>query len=250
MTSRPGRHIFSWTNLRSNRRRNSASRRVGACGCHSRRRAMAGIRMMRLVTVILLLGLALAATASAAPIDRDGVKVELETAYAPVAKAGGAMDAADPARATPSSNRNEATQAGNPLWKDSAERSHRDPRPAALFRLAPFSGAGHPDHRPARAGPAPAAPAPPERPALKLIGTILSPATSVVLLRDSATQAVTRLRVGEATSGWRVKTVSLRSVIVEKGEQSAILGLPEPRDTPGEQPAPNSPRPGGRTSLH
>ena len=70
------------------------------------------------VRYILLLGLALAGPASAAPIDdRDGVKVELETAYAPVAKAGGAMDAADPARATPSSNRNEATQAGNPLSK-------------------------------------------------------------------------------------------------------------------------------------
>ena len=43
------------------------------------------------VRSILLLGLALAALASAAPID--------------------------PARATPSSNRNEATEAGNPLSK-------------------------------------------------------------------------------------------------------------------------------------
>ena len=58
------------------------------------------------VSYILLLGLVLTAPASAAPIDaRDGVK------------AGGAMDAADPARATPSSNRNEATEAGNPLSK-------------------------------------------------------------------------------------------------------------------------------------
>jgi hypothetical protein len=36
-----------------------------------------------------------------------------------------------------------------------------------------------------------------------------------------------------------VKTVELRSVILEKGEQSAILGLPEPRDATGEHPAPN-----------
>jgi hypothetical protein len=56
--------------------------------------------------------------APAAPIDdRDGVKVELRTAYAPVAEAGGAMDAADPARVTPSANRNEATEACNPLAK-------------------------------------------------------------------------------------------------------------------------------------
>jgi hypothetical protein len=36
-----------------------------------------------------------------------------------------------------------------------------------------------------------------------------------------------------------VKTVELRSVILEKGEQSAILGLPEPRDAAGEHPGPN-----------
>ncbi len=167
------------------------------------------------VTVILLLGLALVAPASAAPID--------------------------PARATPSSNRNEATQAGNPLSKIplSVLTATRD-RPLFSLSRRPPTPAIQADAQPAQA---PAAPAPPERPALKLIGTILSPGTSVALLRDSATQAV--MRVGEATSGWRVKTVSFSSVTVEKGEQSAILGLPQPRDTPGEQTALNSPRPGG-----
>ena len=206
--------------------------------------------MMRLVTVILLPGLALAATASAAPIDdSDSVKAELETAYAPLAKAGGALDAAGPPRATPSSNRNEATQAGNPLSKIplSALTVTRE-RPLFSVSRRPPALAIQTIAQPVQ-DPAPAPPAPPERPALKLIGTILSPATSVALLRDPATQAVTRLRVGEATSGWRVKTVSLRSVVVEKGEQSAILGLPEPRDAPGEQPWPNSPPPAARTSL-
>ncbi len=166
---------------------------------------------------LLLLGFALAAPASAAPID--------------------------PARATPSSNRNEATEAGNPLSKIplSALTATRD-RPLFSLSRRPPAPAIEANAEPAQA---PAAAAPPERPAVKLIGTILSPATSVVLLRDSATQAVTRLRVGEATSGWRVKTVSLRSVTLEKGEQSAILGLPQPRDTPGEQTALSSPRPGG-----
>jgi hypothetical protein len=59
---------------------------------------------------------------------------------------------------------------------------------------------------------------------------------------------VTRLRAGEATSGWRVKTVELRSVILEKGEQSATLRLPEPRDASGENPPPNPPPAGDRTS--
>ena len=167
---------------------------------------------------LLLLGLALAAPASAAPID-------------------------DRDRATPSSNRNEATEAGNPLSKIplSALTATRD-RPLFSLSRRPPTAAIEANAEPAQA---PAAAAPPERPAVKLIGTILSPATSVVLLRDSATQAVRRLRVGEATSGWRVKTVSLRSVTLEKGEQSAILGLPQPRDTPGEQTALSSPRPGG-----
>ena len=165
---------------------------------------------------LLLLGLALAAPASAAPID-------------------------DRDRATPSSNRNEATEAGAALSKIplSALTATRD-RPLFSLSRRPPTAAIEANAEPAQA---PAAAAPPERPAVKLIGTILSPATSVVLLRDSATQAVRRLRVGEATSGWRVKTVSLRSVTLEKGEQSAILGLPQPRDTPGEQTALSSPRP-------
>ena len=172
-----------------------------------------------LVRHILLLGLALAALASAAPID--------------------------PAEAAPSSNRNEATEAGNPLAKIplSALTATRD-RPLFSVSRHPPAPAIEGNAQPAQA-PAAAAPAPPERPALKLIGTILSPATSVVLLRDSATQAVTRLHVGEATSGWRVKTISFGSVTVEKGEQSAILGLPQPGDTPSEQTVLNSPRPEG-----
>ena len=177
------------------------------------------------------------------------MKAELETASAPLAKAGGALDAEGPARATPSSNRNEATQAGNPLSKIplSALTATRE-RPLFSASRRPPALAIQTIAQPVQ-DPAPAPPAPPEPPPLKLIGTILSPATSVALLRDPGTQAVTRLRVGEATFGWRVKTVSLRSVVVEKGEQSAILGLPEPRDAPGELPSPNSPPPIARTSL-
>jgi general secretion pathway protein N len=166
---------------------------------------------------LLLLGFALAAPASAAPID--------------------------PARATPSSDRNEATEAGNSLSKLplSALTSTRD-RPLFSLSRRPPAPAVAANAEPTQA-PAPAAA--PEQPAVTLIGTILGPATSVVLLRDSATQAVMRLRMGEAASGWRVKTVGLRSVTLEKGEQSAILGLPQPRDPPGEQTALGSPRPGG-----
>jgi general secretion pathway protein N len=168
---------------------------------------------------IVLLSLALTAPASAAPID--------------------------PTQTAPPSNRNEATEAGNPLAKIplSALATTRE-RPLFSLSRRPPAAAIEANAEPAQA-PAPAAPPPPERPDLKLIGTILSPATSVVLLRDSATQAVKSLRVGEATSGWRVKTVSLGSVTLEKGEQSATFGLPQPRNPPGEQAAFNPPMPGG-----
>jgi general secretion pathway protein N len=206
--------------------------------------------MMKLTTVGFVLCLATSATASASPIgDRDDVEAKFETASAPVTNAGGVMDAAGPAGATSSSNRNEAAQGGNPLWNIplSALTSTRDRPLFSVSRRSPTLNVETTAQPPLAKDPVP--PAPPERPALKLIGTIVSPATSIALLRDSATQAVTRLRAGEATSGWLVKTVNLRSVIVEKGEQSAILGLPEPRDTPGEQPPLNSSPPSARGSL-
>jgi general secretion pathway protein N len=77
----------------------------------------------------------------------------------------------------------------------------------------------------------------PEKPGLTLIGTIVGPATSLAMVKDPATQAVKRLREGEEASGWRLKTVTLRSIIVEKGEQSAVVGLPNRLDTSDKQAA-------------
>jgi len=195
---------------------------------------MAAIGMMRPATASLVLGLALAARASAGPVDdRDGPKTEVESASAPFL-----TGAEGSAQAAGGPNRDAAAQGGNPLWMIplSALDAIRD-RPL-------FSVSRRPPALPVKAAapspappPGPAAPSPPERPALKLIGTIISPAASVAILRDPATQAVTRLREGETTSGWQLKTVSLRSIIVEKGELSAILALPKPLDTSGEQPS-------------
>ena len=203
--------------------------------------------MTRLPTIFFVLGLPFAGTASADPInDRYSVKAEFETAYAPAPEGDSVVVAGDPARA---SNRDAGTQGGNPLWKIplSALTATRE-RPLFSASRRPPALAVQTAAPPPPQDPAPAAPAPQEGPALKLIGTIVSPATRIAVVRDSATQAVTRLRVGEGTSGWRVKTVNLRSIVVEKGEQSAILGLPEPRVASGEHPAPNSPPPRDRTS--
>jgi hypothetical protein len=70
------------------------------------------------------------------------------------------------------------------------------------------------------------------------------------MLRDTATQAVMRLREREEASGWRLKTVKLRSVVVEKGDRSLVLELRKRFDTPGEQPSANPLALGDRKSRH
>jgi hypothetical protein len=198
--------------------------------------------MMRAAAAFYLVGLALGAAASAGPIDdRDGVKAEVETAYAPIPKEGGVADAEGSAQAPGGPHRDAAAPGGNPLWRIplSALTATRDRPLFSVSRRPPALAVQLAPPPPQAPNPAPAALAPPERPALKLIGTIVSPTTGVAMLRDPATRAVTRLREGEATSGWRLKTVKLRSVIVEKGEQSVILSLPEPLDTSGEQSSQN-----------
>ena len=193
--------------------------------------------MMRAAAALSVLGLALAAAASAGPIDdREGVKAEVEAAYASVQ--GGVAGAEGSAPAADGPHRDAAAQGGNPLWMIplSALTATRD-RPL-------FSVSRRPPALAVKAAPPPPpapdpAPAPPEQPTLTLIGTIVSPGTSVAMLRDTATQAVKRLREGEEASGWRLKTVKLRSVVVEKGDQSAVLQLPNRLDASGEQPSQN-----------
>jgi len=171
--------------------------------------------MIRFAGAFCLLVLALATVASADPVD--------DRASAPAAVA--TQWAA-------------SRQEGNPLWKIplSALAATRDRPLFSASRRPPAPAVVAAPTPPPNSPPPP--PAPPERPALTLLGTIVSPSTSVAMFKDTATQAVTRLRKGEATSGWLLKTVKLRSVVVEKGDQSAILALPNRLDA-GEQPSPN-----------
>ena len=206
--------------------------------------------MMRAAAAFSVLGLALAAAASAGPIDdRNGVKAEVEAANAAAPKEGGVAGAEGSAPAAEGPHRDAAAQGGNPLWMIplSALTATRD-RPLFSVSRRPPALAVHASPPPPQA-PNPA-PAPPERPTFTLIGTIVSPGTSVAVLRDTATQAVTRLREGEEASGWRLKTVNLRSVVVEKGDQSAVLELPKPLDRSGEQPSANPLALGDRKSRH
>ena len=67
-----------------------------------------------------------------------------------------------------------------------------------------------------------------EQPLLTLVGTIVSPKSSVAILQGSNAESVSRLRVGQENDGWRVRGISSHSVVVEKGSQSVQLGLPRP----------------------
>jgi general secretion pathway protein N len=78
------------------------------------------------------------------------------------------------------------------------------------------------------------APPPPERPLLTLVGTIVSRKASLAVLQGSNADAVSRLRIGQENDGWRVQGISLRSIVVEKGEQSVELNLPRPNGAPPE----------------
>jgi general secretion pathway protein N len=75
-------------------------------------------------------------------------------------------------------------------------------------------------------------PAAPERPPLALVGTVVSAEKRVAILFNLTTRRVSQVLEGAEESGWRVRLVSPRSVVMEKDDRSVTLDLPKP----GEQP--------------
>jgi general secretion pathway protein N len=78
------------------------------------------------------------------------------------------------------------------------------------------------------------APPPSERPLLTLVGTIVSREASLAVLQGSNTDAISRLRLGQENDGWRVQSINLRSIVVEKGAQSVKFDLPRPNLAPAQ----------------
>ena len=192
--------------------------------------------MMKRAALFSILGLSLAPTAWAGAIE-DGRGAKVETAYARDPGEGGG--AGGPA-AMLEPNRDEAAHAGNPLWAIplSTLTATRD-RPLFSASRRPPAAPVEPAAPPLVQAPPPPPPAPPEQPSLTLLGTIVSPGAAIAILREGGTQSVTRLRKGEAASGWLLQSVEPRSIVVDKGEQSVTLALPEPLDATGQQPAPD-----------
>ena len=130
---------------------------------------------------------------------------------------------------------------GNPLWaiplrtlSVTRERplfspSRRPPAPAVLGAEPP-----PPPPKPALK------PAAPERPPLILVGTIIGENEKLAIFFNQATNSVTRVREGEAESGWLLRSVAERAIILQKDNQTVTLDLPKRSE---EKPANGLPAP-------
>lgn len=186
---------------------------------------------MRRLAAALVVGSALSARAPAGPIaERADFGPQTEARSPAVEENSVANAAPSPARVTPGPNA--TSRGGNPLWTIplTALSATRD-RPL-------FSASRRPPVVAPQAAPPPKrealAPPPPERPLLTLIGTIVSREASLAMLQGSSGEAISRLRLGQEDDGWRVRGIGLRSIVVEKGEQSVELALPRPNGAPAQ----------------
>jgi hypothetical protein len=123
---------------------------------------------------------------------------------------------------------------GNPLWgvpigllSATRERplfspTRRPPAPPVMAEASP--------------PPPPPPPPEPEKPQLMLLGTVTGEPQSIAVVRDQATSSLLRLHVGEAVSGWSLRSVDSRAMTVEKDSQTVTLSLPAPGSMPGLAP--------------
>jgi general secretion pathway protein N len=116
---------------------------------------------------------------------------------------------------------------GNPLWgiPISALDATRE-RPV-------FSASRRPPMPPVvaqrvAAPPPPPKPAEPEQPLLTLVGTAIGNPKNVAVVLDRTKKTLVRLHVGEAVSGWILRSVDSRKMTVEKNSQTVTVALPAP----------------------
>jgi len=118
---------------------------------------------------------------------------------------------------------------GNPLWGVPIDKLN------ATRERPLFTASRRPPAPPAPAEPPaeiPPPPAKPERPLLTLVGTVTGESQNVVVVQDQTTKSLVRLRVGEAVSGWCLRSIDARRVTVEKHSQIVTVALPAPGSPP------------------
>lgn len=118
----------------------------------------------------------------------------------------------------------QAPPGGNPLWgipMDALSATRERP----IFSASRRPPAPPPPPMPVAEAPPPPPP-PPEHPPFTLVGTAIGPAQSVALVLDQTTRSLVRLHVGEAASGWYLRSVELRTMTVEKNSQIVTVSFP------------------------
>jgi hypothetical protein len=120
----------------------------------------------------------------------------------------------------------ERAPSANPLWdiplaklSDTRERpiflSSRRPRPPPV-EVLPVAAATPPPKSPKAEGPQ-----------LWLVGTIAGGDQSFGIFVDQTTKAVLRLKIGEETQGWKLRSVHGRDVTLERERQTVTVSFPE-----------------------
>lgn len=124
---------------------------------------------------------------------------------------------------------------GNPLWAiPLSSLTTTDERPifSPSRRRPPKAVA----NVPAAVSSQPSAPAAAsvveEKLSLKLVGTIGNGSEGIAIFTEPSTQAVIRLRLGEAYGGWILQSVRGREASLGKGGQVETISLPRPGDKP------------------
>jgi general secretion pathway protein N len=115
----------------------------------------------------------------------------------------------------------------NPLWGlPLARLSTTRERP--IFSASRRPSAPTPTYVAPVAVSQPAKPPEPERPAIALVGTIIGTDDGyrMAVFRDTSTQDVLRLRIGENYHGWVVRLISPREASLVKNGEQAMLELP------------------------
>ena len=204
------------------------------------------------LTIIALAAASLAAggaqSQTRAPRARTLAAIGAENPDADVNLSGAAPErqpeaAAPPREAAPPAS----ARTANPLWaipmrKLSATRdrplfspTRRPPPPVVAAAPAPVQAIAPPPPPPA-----------PENPPLVLVGTIIGDKEKIAIFVNLTSNETKRVREGAAEAGWTVRSVELRTTVVERNNRSVTLDLPKPGSAPGTgmPPAPGVPQRG------
>ncbi|MCI0468188.1 MAG: hypothetical protein L0Y57_14520 [Beijerinckiaceae bacterium] len=131
-----------------------------------------------------------------------------------------------PAAAMPS--RAQQLAGGNPLWGIPIEKltATRERPVFSASRRPPVPPAAPEPEAPP---PSPPPPAGPGRPLLTLVGTVTGEPQNVAVVRDQTAKGFIRLHIGEAVSGWILRSIDARSVTVENNGETVTMALPAAR---------------------